>query len=106
MSGPARSSALSVADRTLCQARHQVDGWMGLPFSLRDSRPSGIEKDSGADSHLLNGKGRPGRTAGFTIAPDFCGRVVWMDHHWFARPGPVRPVLWTGGQALLSSARR
>jgi Clp amino terminal domain, pathogenicity island component len=29
-----------------------------------------------------------------------------MDHHWFARPGPVRLVLWTGGQVLLSSARR
>jgi predicted ArsR family transcriptional regulator len=29
-----------------------------------------------------------------------------MDHHWFARTGLVRPVLWTGGQALLSSARR
>jgi hypothetical protein len=29
-----------------------------------------------------------------------------MDHHWFARTGPVRPVLWTGGQALLSNARR
>jgi ClpA/ClpB-like protein/UvrB/UvrC motif-containing protein len=29
-----------------------------------------------------------------------------MDHHWFARTGSVRPVLWTGGQALLSSVRR
>jgi hypothetical protein len=29
-----------------------------------------------------------------------------MDHHWFARTGSVRPVLWTGGQVLLSSARR
>jgi ATP-dependent Clp protease ATP-binding subunit ClpC len=29
-----------------------------------------------------------------------------MDHHWFARTGSVRPVPWTGGQALLSSARR
>jgi hypothetical protein len=29
-----------------------------------------------------------------------------MDHHWLARTGPVRAVLWTGGQALLSNARR
>jgi predicted ArsR family transcriptional regulator len=29
-----------------------------------------------------------------------------MDHHWFARTGPVRAVLWTGGQALLRNARR
>src|ERR1041384_7346886 len=38
--------------------------------------------------------------------PGFRGRVVWMDHHWFARTGSVRPALWAGGQALLSSARR
>jgi ATP-dependent Clp protease ATP-binding subunit ClpA len=29
-----------------------------------------------------------------------------MDYYWFARTDPVRPVLWTGGQALLSNARR
>jgi ATP-dependent Clp protease ATP-binding subunit ClpA len=29
-----------------------------------------------------------------------------MDHHWSARTGPVRPVLWAGGQVLLSGARR
>jgi len=29
-----------------------------------------------------------------------------MDHHWLARAGSVRPVLWAGGQVLLSSARR
>jgi Clp amino terminal domain, pathogenicity island component len=29
-----------------------------------------------------------------------------MDHHWLARTGSVRPVLWAGGQALLSGARR
>src|SRR6516162_6843389 len=34
------------------------------------------------------------------------GHVPWMDHHWRARAGSVRPVLWAGGQALLSSARR
>src|SRR5215475_8627978 len=27
-------------------------------------------------------------------------------NHWFARTGSVRSVLWAGGQALLSSARR
>jgi ATP-dependent Clp protease ATP-binding subunit ClpA len=31
---------------------------------------------------------------------------VWVDHHWYARTGPVRPVLWAGGQVLLSGARR
>jgi len=31
---------------------------------------------------------------------------VWVDYRWFARTGSVRPVLWAGGQALLSSARR
>jgi ATP-dependent Clp protease ATP-binding subunit ClpA len=29
-----------------------------------------------------------------------------MDHHWFARTRSIRPALWTGGQVLLSSARR
>jgi Clp amino terminal domain, pathogenicity island component len=29
-----------------------------------------------------------------------------MGHHWLARAGSVRPVLWTGGQVLFSSARR
>jgi Clp amino terminal domain, pathogenicity island component/UvrB/uvrC motif len=29
-----------------------------------------------------------------------------MDHHWRARAGSVRPVLWAGGQVLLSGARR
>ena len=29
-----------------------------------------------------------------------------MDHHWRTRAGFVRPVLWTGGQVLLRSARR
>src|ERR1700691_54308 len=29
-----------------------------------------------------------------------------MDNHWFARTGSVRPVLWAGGEVLLSSARR
>jgi ATP-dependent Clp protease ATP-binding subunit ClpA len=29
-----------------------------------------------------------------------------MDHHWFVLTGSVRPVLWAGGQVLLSSARR
>ena len=27
------------------------------------------------------------------IAPGFRGRVVWVDHHWFARTGSVWPVL-------------
>jgi ATP-dependent Clp protease ATP-binding subunit ClpA len=29
-----------------------------------------------------------------------------MDHHWFARAGSVGPVLWAGGQVLLSGTRR
>jgi ClpA/ClpB-like protein/UvrB/UvrC motif-containing protein len=29
-----------------------------------------------------------------------------MGHHWFARTRSVWPALWTGGQVLLSSARR
>jgi len=29
-----------------------------------------------------------------------------MGHHWFARTRSIRLVLWTGGQVLLSSARR
>jgi hypothetical protein len=29
-----------------------------------------------------------------------------MDHHWLARAGSVRLVLWAGGQVLLSGARR
>jgi GNAT superfamily N-acetyltransferase len=29
-----------------------------------------------------------------------------MDHPWLARAGPVRTVLWAGGQVLLSGARR
>src|SRR5947199_7599445 len=29
-----------------------------------------------------------------------------MDHHWFARTRSIWPVLWTGDQVLLSSARR
>jgi ATP-dependent Clp protease ATP-binding subunit ClpC len=29
-----------------------------------------------------------------------------MDHHWLARAGFARPVLWAGSQVLLSSARR
>jgi ATP-dependent Clp protease ATP-binding subunit ClpA len=29
-----------------------------------------------------------------------------MDHHWRARAGSLRPVLWAGGQVLLRSARR
>src|SRR5215469_17972844 len=29
-----------------------------------------------------------------------------MGHPWLARAGSVRPVLWAGGQVLLSSARR
>jgi ATP-dependent Clp protease ATP-binding subunit ClpA len=29
-----------------------------------------------------------------------------MDHHWRARAGSFRPVLWAGGQVLLSGARR
>ena len=26
------------------------------------------------------------------------GRVPWMNHHWHARAGSVRPVPWAGGQ--------
>jgi Clp amino terminal domain, pathogenicity island component len=29
-----------------------------------------------------------------------------MDFHWLARAGSIWPVLWAGGQVLLSSARR
>src|SRR5580700_5463773 len=29
-----------------------------------------------------------------------------MDHHWLARAGSVRPMLWAGSQVLLNSARR
>jgi hypothetical protein len=34
------------------------------------------------------------------------GRVLWTGHHWLARAGSVRLVLWAGGQVLLSGARR
>jgi ATP-dependent Clp protease ATP-binding subunit ClpA len=68
--------------------------------------PPAAKAAGGIDGHVPDGKRRPERAGGFAIAPGFCGRVVWMDHHWFARTRSIRPVPWTGGQALLRSARR
>jgi hypothetical protein len=54
---------------------------------------SGIEEDKGAAGNLIDGKRRPRPAGGFTIASDFCGRVVWVGHQWFARTSFVWPVL-------------
>jgi len=61
------------------------------------------EQLTGAGASMSNsphgGSGAVARTAcnvlmkAVTIAPGFCGRVVWMDHHWFARICSIRPVL-------------
>ena len=41
MSGEASWSGVSAAARTFCQTCRQVEGWMGLPVSDRNSPPSG-----------------------------------------------------------------
>jgi hypothetical protein len=102
MSGPASSSALSEALRTFCQTCHQVDCWIGLPFSnparaARTHRGSAPPPRTGASWRRTCSHRRP------RIA---CPAAVRSPCTFRASRRPARDCPPTAGPGVIGSLRR
>ena len=115
MSGLASSSALSDAFRTFCQTCHQVDGWMGLPFSLRNSLPSGAVPNRSMCSRSMTtssggtGTLRAAYAPGWSAAPWSCPSVPGARAPGRRRCTPGQGRGWnprTSGDPILARAAR